>query len=148
QLKRDPLGCTKTTMAKRASPDRFAAEMAARLAEVVPSGFTVRSNGVSVDVYGGADDRHASAGAIIVGDEDGRSLAERIETAAWSILNGAQDGVMEILREQWPIAAEGRAAEPEARVQGDELRMWFGDENAPTVALAPLNLRDVIEGAA
>src|SRR5207248_2733318 len=81
-----------TTMAKRASPDRFAAEMAARLAEVVPSGFTVRSNGVSVDVYGGADDRHASAGATIIGDKDGRSLAERIETAAWAILMALRMG--------------------------------------------------------
>jgi len=135
-------------MAKRASPDRFAAAMAARLTGVVPSGVTVRSSGVSVDVYAGADDRHASAGATIIGDEDGRSLAERIETAAWAILNGAQDGVMEILREQWPIAADGRAAEPGARAEGDELRMWFGDENAPTVVLAPLNLRDVVDGAA
>jgi hypothetical protein len=122
--------------------------MAARLAGVVPSGFTVRSNGVSVDVYAGADDRHASAGAAFIGDEDGRSLAERIETAAWAILNGAQDGVMEILREQWPSAADGRAAEPGARVQGGELWMWFGDENAPTVALAPLDLREVVDGAA
>ena len=135
-------------MAKRASPERFAAAMAARLTSVVPSGFIVRSNGVSVDVYGGADDRHASAGATIISEDDGRSLAERIQTAAWAILNGAQDGVMEILREQWPIAAKGRAAEPGARVQGDELRMWFGDENAPTIALAPLKLRDVMDGAA
>jgi hypothetical protein len=135
-------------MAKRASPERFAAAMAARLTRVVPSGFTVRSNGVSVDVYGAADDRHASAGATIIGDEDGRSLAERIQTAAWAILEGAQDGVMEILRQQWPIAADRRAAEPGARVQGDELRMWFGDENAPTVALESLNLRDVMDGTA
>ena len=39
-----------------------------------------------------------------------------------AILDGAQDGVMEILGEQWPIAADGRAAEPGLR--GDCLATW------------------------
>jgi hypothetical protein len=132
---------------ERPSPRRFAAAMAERLDGVVPSGLTVHSQGPSIDIYARNTHRHASAAADII-TEDGRSLAEQIDTAARSILGGAQDAVMEILMEQWPLGPSGRVVYPDARVEGGRLLMWFGDERAPVIVLPPLNVSDVIEGAA
>ena len=100
-----------------------------------------------MDVFGRGTDRHASAAADIIADDDGRSLEERIDTAAWAILNGAQDAVMEILAEQWPLAPNGSVVDPQARIEDDRLLMWFGEEKAPVVALPPLKVRDVLESA-
>ena len=118
-------------MPTRPSSTRFAAALAARLNDVVPAGLSVRSRGPSVNVYGARTSRHAGVGAAQIENDDGRTVEKRAEGIAWAILNGAQDGVMEILAEQWPGVVDGRAAEPGARVQDGELRMWFGDERTP-----------------
>jgi len=131
----------------RTSPERFATELAARLDKVVPRGLSVRAEGTSVNVCAATDDRHASAGAELIGEQDGRTLAERAEAAAWGILDGAQDGVMEILREQWPLGRDGKAVDAGIRVEGNQLLMWFGDEHAPVIALPPLNLDDLDSAA-
>jgi hypothetical protein len=133
--------------ALKASPERFAVELATRLDKVVPPGLSVRAEGTSVNVYSATDDRHASAGAELIAEQDGRTFAERAEVAAWGILEGAQDGVMELLREQWPLGRDGKAVHAGTRVNGNELLMWFGDEGAPVIALPPLNLDD-LDGAA
>jgi len=133
--------------ALKTSPEQFAAEVARRLDKIVPSGLSVRAEGTSVNVYSATDDRHASAGAEIIADQDGRTFAELAQAAAWSILDGAQDGVMELLREQWPLGRDGKAVDAGTRVNGSELLMWFGDERAPVIALAPLSLDD-LDGAA
>jgi hypothetical protein len=143
---RDSLGCT---MALTPLPDRFAAAVAARLDDVVPPGFAVRSHGPGIDVYlegyTGPPTMTASAQNLA---RLQKPLEKEIESIAWAMLNGVQDGVMETTAEQWPIDGAGRAAEPGARVEGEVLRMWFGDERAPILMLAPLNLRELLEGAA
>jgi hypothetical protein len=113
----------------------------------MPAGLSVRSTGSSVDVYGRGTSRHAGAGAELIEKEDGHTLGERVEGIAWYILNGAQDGVMDILTEQWPVGADGRAAEPGTRVEGDELRMWFGDARAPEIMLQPIPIGELFESA-
>jgi len=130
------------------SPHRFATAIAERLNQVVPPGFSVRATGSSVDVYTRGDDRHASAGAEIIADNDGRSLVERMEVAARAILDGAQDGIMEILTEQWPLGPGGEFAHPVVRVDGRQLLMWFGEEGAPVIVLPPLSIDEIVEGAA
>lgn len=122
---------------------RFASEVAARLNAVVPPGLSVRAEGTSVNVYSATDDRHASAGAELISERDGRTLAERAAAAAWGILEGAQDGVMEILREQWPAGAARNAPDAGTRVEGPLLLMWFGDEDAPVITLEPLDLDSI-----
>src|SRR5438045_2588372 len=104
-------------------PERFATELAMRLDKVVPPGLSVRADGTSVNVYSARDDRHASAGAELIGEQDGRTLAQRAEAAAWHILDGAQDGVMEILREQWPLGRDGKAVDAGTRLEGNQLLM-------------------------
>ena len=129
----------------RPSASRFAAALAERLDHVVPSGLSVCARGSSVAVHGPGAARPASEAAEIVSDEDGRALADRIETAARAILNGVQDEVMEILTEQWPAGLNGSAVYPNARVEGDQLLMWFGEEPSPVIVLPPLPVADVME---
>jgi hypothetical protein len=89
----------------------------------------------------------ASRAADILGDEDGRSTIELAETLARTIMNSTQDVVMESTREQWPMGTV-RAADPDARVIGDQLHMWFGDEDEPVLRLDPVDLTELADGAA
>jgi hypothetical protein len=132
----------------QASPDRFATAIAERLNRVVPSGFRVRAQGARVQLYFGSTIRGGSDNAILVAEQDGRTVAELVECAARGILNDVQTHVMEMLREQWPLGDQRQAGNPGARVQGDSVSMWFGDEQRPLVVLGPLELVDVLEGAA
>ncbi len=85
--------------------------------------------------------------ADIVAEEDGRSIINRVETAAWAIINFAQDAVMESTREPWPGGPAGGAM-PETRVIGEQLHMWFGNERDPVLRLQPVDLTELGSGAA
>ena len=132
----------------RLSPSRFAAAIAERLDGVVPAGLRVRAQGSRVNLYSGQAIRGGSENATLITEEDGRTVAELVETSAWTILNAVQTDLMELLREQWPVGEGSQAAEPDARVQEDRLLMWFGDEEKPLIVLPPLRLSDLLEGAA
>src|SRR6266487_81462 len=125
---------------ERVSPERFAAAVADRLNAVVPRGLSVRAEGTTDSLYDPSW-WPASSAAVIVTDDDDRSLVERAETAARSILNATQDVVMESMREQWPRpTGAANAPYPDARVVGEQLQMWFGDEAAPVLRLKPVDL--------
>jgi hypothetical protein len=130
------------------SPSRFAAAIAERLDAVVPPGLSVRANGSTVNLYSGRAVRGGSVNAVLILEEDGRTLAELVETSACAILNDIQTDLMELLTEQWPLGERRQAAEPDARVTADRLLMWFGDEDKPLIALPPLELKDLVGGAA
>jgi hypothetical protein len=135
----------------RLSPDRFAATIAARLDAVVPRGLSVRAQGSAVGVSPGLSHYPtwwgASSAAEILTEQDDRSLPELVEQAARSILNSTQDVVMENTREQWPMGPT-RAADPGARVIGDHLHLWFGDEGSPVLRLESVDLTELADGAA
>ena len=130
----------------RLAPERFAAAIACRLDCVVPQGLAVRANGIAVAVF---DPTWWGDSLIagVVAEEDGRSIVERVETAALAIMSAAQDAVTESTKQQWPIGPSG-VGMPEARVVGGELRMWFGDKDVPVLRLESLNLLDLADGAA
>jgi hypothetical protein len=128
------------------SPDRFAAAVATRLNSVVPAGLSVRAEGSGVCLYD-PESWGASWAADILTDDDGRSIVELVETAAYAIMNSIQDEVMESTKEQWPLGPRG-AAEPEARVIGEQLHLWFGDAAAPILRLEPVQLVELADGAA
>lgn len=123
---------------ERLSPHRFAAAIAERLHSVMPGGLSVRARGdvVVPDWWGG------SAIADIVGREDGRTIVERVQTAAIAIMNSTQDEVMESTKQQWPMGSTG-VAYPEARVIGEHLHLWFGEEAAPAFRLEPIALSEL-----
>ena len=131
---------------ERLSPNLFAAAIAARLDAAVPDGLSVRAQGSEVGIY---DPTWwgASSAAEILKEEDGRSMIDLIEQAARSIMNSTQDIVMESTREQWPMG-QVRAADPDARVIGDQLHLWFGDEEKPILHLGSVDLTELANGAA
>jgi hypothetical protein len=128
------------------SPEQFAAAVAKRLETILPKPVSVRVHGSDIGLYDPKDWGRSHI-AVIVGEEDGRSLVERVETASRSILSFAQDMVMESSREQWPVG-RGGVGYGDARVVGDKLHLWFGEEVAPIVSLAPVNLNKLVDGAA
>jgi hypothetical protein len=136
-------------VAETLSPERFASAVAARLQSVVPDRFAVRAQGSAVSVYdqGHWGDWGQSLIADIVAEEDGRSIVERVETAARAIVNFAQDAVMESTREPWPGGPPGGAT-PTAQVVGEQLHVWFGDEDNPVLRLEPIELAELADGAA
>jgi hypothetical protein len=128
------------------SPARFAAALAMRLNSAVPAGLSVRAKGSEVTLYD-PESWGASFAAESLTNEDGQPIVELVESVAYTIMNSIQDEVMESTKEQWPLGPRG-AAEPEARVIGEQLHLWFGDEAAPILRLDPVNLIEVADGAA
>ena len=114
----------------------LAEALAARLSDVAPEGLRVR-----------ADDGHitVSRGDVLLGGSsapqilDGRSDDRQLETAARSTISAVQDVVAEELKAPWPLSS-GRMPAPDARIEGDVLLAWFGPEDQPVVALAPISL--------
>ena len=126
---------------ERLSPARFAAAIAARLDDAVPNGLFVRAH---ADIVGVCDpDWWGGTGiADIVGTDDGRTIVERVVTAARAIMSSTQDQVIESTKEQWPMGPMG-VAYPEVRVVGEHLHLWFGEEKAPVIRLEPIALTDL-----
>jgi hypothetical protein len=135
-----------TTFPTAVQSHRLASAVAARLAEVVPSSLSVRSDGLLVNVYRKAEPTiplGGSAAAQIISDDDGRSLPEKARVAVASILNGVQDCVAEELAEPWPQVS-GKMAQPNARTDGERVYLWYGDvERFPVISLAPIRLAEL-----
>jgi hypothetical protein len=120
------------------SPD-FAAELAIRLNEVVPEGFTVTAERENVVL------RH---GAEVVGSTDMAELVEssenldhlpgNFETAARAIMSNVQDWIADTTYEPWPGTRS--QPNPNARAQGHQLDMWFGDDDDRVLILRPLDI--------
>ena len=125
------------------SSRELAADLADRLNQIVPAGFTVRSEGIRVNVYQDGRDLGGSPALVILAERDGRSVDEKIETAVLAVLSDIQDRIIEACKGPWP-GGFGRGADlpmPDCRVTGDRLRLWFGEENAPVISVAPIALR-------
>ncbi|MGE0441548.1 MAG: hypothetical protein AB7L66_05125 [Gemmatimonadales bacterium] len=131
----------------RSSPlaRRFAQALGSRVEAILPPGFSVQvRDGVVIDVTSpGGESYHASAAASILDARDGRPVAELAECAARSILGGLQDAVAEALALPWPSTPQGQMALPDALVDAGTLTLWFGDQDAPLLALRPLRLADL-----
>jgi hypothetical protein len=128
-----------------ASSRELAAALANRLNQIVPAGFAVRvrPEGVSLNVYQDGQDLGGAAALEILADRDGRSAVEKIEAAVQAVLSDVQDRVIEAGNKPWPGETQHGAdlPMPDCRVTGDQLRLWFGDENAPVISVAPIALR-------
>jgi hypothetical protein len=128
-----------------ASSRELATALADRLNQIVPVGFAVRvqPEGISLNVYQDGWDLGGAAALEILADRDGRSDAEKIEAAVQAVLSDVQDRVIEACKKPWPGGTQ-RGADlplPDCRVTGDQLRLWFGDENAPVISVTPIALR-------
>lgn len=122
------------------SAERLAAELAARLNEVVPTGCGVRSVGALVLVDSVTGERAASGAASIAEDEDGRDLGERLEVAATAVLSGVQDTVAVVLAEPWPVATGGAMALPDAVVETGMLQLRYLSDRRPVLELPSIEV--------
>ena len=125
-----------------ASSLKFAAELAIRLNEVVPDGFTVvaedenvvlRHNGKVVGSTGMAE--------IVESSENLDHLPQNMETGARAILSNVQDWIADTTTEPWP--GKRSLPNPDAQVTGERLEAWFGDQDNPVLKLRPLDLAAV-----
>jgi hypothetical protein len=129
----------------QASSLRFAQALAERIAEILPLPLTVRADGASVDVYADGISQGGSAAPVIVEDDDGRTLDERVETAARAVLDGIQDGVSEYLTLPWPLGADGQMAVAGARADTERVYLWFGGSEAgAAITLRPIELGELV----
>ncbi len=118
---------------------RLATELAERLNEVLPRGFTASAAGNEVriqapDGLGG----NGWAGAV---DQDPDDV-QLLHGAVWTVLSSAQDVVAETAGTPWPqVAGPGLdLALPGSRIHDQFLYVWFGEERAPALTLRPIGL--------
>jgi hypothetical protein len=121
------------------TPALFARELAAALAASLPDGFTASAEGALVTIEP-PDGAGVTTALDIEPDEIGD--AEVYADAAEGVLSLAQDVVCEALDAIWPSAGGGALdlPIPGARVDGDTLRLWYGDEDAPVLALRAVTI--------
>lgn len=115
-----------------------------RLRPLAPDGVHVEVEAGGVAVFK-PDNPHAwsvvTTGDILDDPEDDRSVREKLEVAAYSVLNHFQDFIAEELAEPWP-GSGSKMPEPNVDVGTDEIRLWFGPSEAPVLELEPVPLRD------
>jgi hypothetical protein len=122
------------------TPSDFARELVSRLAEILPPGFAARAEAGNIHID--SPDGMGSATSLAhIDPEDAE--AEDYASAAWNVLSMAQDVVSETSGDPWPAAVgpSRDLAAPDTRVDDDAIHLWFGDEGAPVVRLAPIPLR-------
>ena len=121
---------------------QLASALAERLAQVLPEGFSISSDGpdlwldtpdgVGTSAWAGAVDRNPMDLSLYTG-------------AATTVLDSIQDGVSVTLREPWPlvmVGSEHQMAMPDAKVVDGVLELWYGNEDAPAIRFQPIKLRD------
>ena len=121
------------------TPDRFARDLAAALAASLPDGFTATAEGDAVTIETPSGEGVTTALDLEPDDEGDLDV---YADAAESVLSLAQDVVCEALDATWP-GPPGAAADlpiPGARVDGEIVRLWYGNEDAPVLRLADVSL--------
>jgi hypothetical protein len=79
----------------------------------------------------------------IVEDET-RELAERLETAVYSVINSVQDSVSKRLRTAWPSTDGRKMALPGVRFGTDCIHLWYGEsEEAPVLGIPEIPLTEI-----
>jgi hypothetical protein len=133
-------GLAKVSQAPAASSREFAADLAVRLNDVVPAGFTVTSDGQTVVMHhNGQRLGSTNMAEIIAASENPDDVPGNMEAGSRAILNTVQDWIADESTEPWPGISD--MPSPEAQVVGGRLVMWFGAQDRPVLELRPLKLR-------
>jgi hypothetical protein len=122
----------------------LATALAASLATVLPAGFGVAAQSGRVRL------EHVPSGswistdiAAVVSSAPTPDLGT--ESAAWSVLNAAQDFVTETLRRPWPSVDDSRGvsylAPPRVEAAGHLLRLGFGEPDRWVLSCPPVHIR-------
>lgn len=127
---------------------RLAAELAARIAPILPPSFQATADGTDFQLDHRLSDR---CFAILLDwleepDED-RSDAELAELGVKTVLSSVQDVVSEASTEPWPALSRRIRAMPGTRCDGLRVYFWYGpDEQSPVIPFTPIVLAGVVRG--
>jgi hypothetical protein len=119
--------------------EKFARDLAASLTAGLPEGFSASADGDVVTIEAPSGEGASTALDLEADDEGDPDV---YADAAESVLSLAQDVVCEALDRTWPGQA-GTVDDlpvPGARVDGDVVMLWYGDEDAPVLRLADVSL--------
>lgn len=105
----------------------------------MPDGFAVIAEDESVILRHGSEVIGSTGMAELVeSSENLDHLPGNLETAARAILANVQDWVASRSAQPWP--GERSQPNPDARMTGQQLRLWYGDQNDPVLELPPVEL--------
>jgi hypothetical protein len=124
------------------TPARFAHAIAVALGRVLPDGFAASADGEHLTLEA-PDGSGASTVVLVEPDEaeDPDVWADEAER----LLSFAQDVVSEAVGATWP-GGDGAAPDlpiPGTRVDGATVRLWYGDGDAPVLAVGAIDLESV-----
>lgn len=116
----------------------LAQELAERMKAVVPSGVRISVEGNML--WFRSDFNSGSSGSYACQwlDEGTGTPSERIREACWHAFSDLQDFVDEETTEPWPGLRTPPT--PYARIENGSVIVWFGDAQAPDLAITPLTL--------
>lgn len=108
--------------------------LADELRSALPEGVDITADGPDVVVgFRGLESRNGTAS--ILDEDDGRSFAERLETATLAVLNHIQDVAADASTVPWPGSGTTLPL-PGVEVSDGRLRAWFGDRGTPALVLS------------
>jgi hypothetical protein len=118
--------------------ETLARELGDRMNEVVPPGIRISAEGDMLVFRSGFSTGRAGSYACQWLTQGTGPLAERVREACRRGFSDLQDFVDEETTEPWP----GLSTLPEsfARIENDSVVVWFGDREAPDLAIAPVPL--------
>lgn len=126
---------------------RLAEALAERLDAVVPSGFRVRAYQGLVCLYHGSE-FHGCNGVVGVLDHNSDVIARSVARAAVAVLSGIQDEVAHVTKDPWPRLPQGGMAMPGARLNGDQVLLWYGPQHdseiEAVISLSPIDLEALV----
>jgi hypothetical protein len=112
------------------------------LRAVLPASFVVTPDdfGLRLEFQPAGHRIHLAVTNLV--DQPGDRI-ELLQSAAWSALNTVQDFASEALQEPWPSSpGRPRSYMPAAQalIEGDTLRLWYGDAHSATLMLPSIRL--------
>ena len=114
----------------------LAQELRERMKEVIPSGIDVSAEGDHLVFRSRYSNGKAGSYACEWLRQGTGSLSERVREAARRAFSDLQDFVDEETTEPWPGTTSPPT--PKARIEAGRVIVWFGDPQAPDLAITPL----------
>ena len=105
----------------------------------MPPGFAVHAIDTDLVVLHNGERMGASRALSIMETVEAlQHPRENLETVVRAAPSGVQDLISDASTEPWPGTTS--QPNPDARVDGDTVEMWFGDEDNPVVRLPPITI--------
>ena len=121
----------------------LAEQLASRLNDVVPDGFSLRAVSSSVRVTFSSDSHFAETDLALLLGESASGLD--ICNAAERVMDLVQDYITRSSTRLWPQTDRNTLALPQCNLRNDELRLEFADEGDVVLELEPIDILPLLE---